>query len=71
MSPDFERLIGRAILDEEFRKRLLADLDEAIKEAGFNLTEDEMNKIREAAKRITDPDELKRQLDAIKPGDWQ
>lgn len=35
MTPDFERLIGRAMLDPAFRKRLIADPDAAANEAGL------------------------------------
>jgi len=39
---DVERLVGRAILDAEFRERLFADPEATIREEGFNLTEREM-----------------------------
>lgn len=39
---DVERLIGRAILDEEFRKRLFADPHGTVRETGFSLTNEEM-----------------------------
>ncbi|HMQ32030.1 MAG TPA: Franean1_4349 family RiPP [Chloroflexaceae bacterium] len=49
MSPDFERLVGRAILDPDFRKRLLDDPDGTVKGAGFSITDTELEQIREAA----------------------
>jgi hypothetical protein len=39
---DVERLIGRAILDEEFRRRLLADPRRTLREAGLSLTDQEL-----------------------------
>jgi pimeloyl-CoA synthetase len=39
---ELERLVGRAILDLKFRERLFADPEKAIREEGFDLTEEEM-----------------------------
>jgi len=39
---DLERLIGRAVLDPKFRESLLADPEKAIREGGFELSEEEM-----------------------------
>ncbi len=50
MSPDLERLVGRAILDREFRKQLLDDPDGAIKAGGFVLEPDELRQVRDAVK---------------------
>jgi hypothetical protein len=61
MSPDFERLIGRAVLDPDFRKRLLDDPDAAAKEAGLQPDPDEMERLRKA---LTDPTQRK-QLEDI------
>jgi len=61
MSPDFERLIGRAVLDPDFRKRLLDDPDAAAKEAGLQPAPDEMERLRKA---LTDPAQRK-QLEDI------
>ena len=52
MSPDFERLIGRAALDPAFRKRLLDDPDAAAKEAGLQPDPAEMDRLRKA---LADP----------------
>ncbi|HSR34581.1 MAG TPA: Franean1_4349 family RiPP [Anaerolineae bacterium] len=43
---ELERLVGRAILDLKFRERLFADPEKAIREEGFDLTEDEMATLR-------------------------
>jgi hypothetical protein len=61
MSPDLERLIGRAVLDPDFRKRLLDDPDAAAKEAGLQPDPDEMERLRKA---LTDPAQRK-QLEDI------
>jgi hypothetical protein len=61
MSPDLERLIGRAVLDPDFRKRLLDDPDAAAKEAGLQPDPDEMERLRKA---LTDPTQRK-QLEDI------
>jgi hypothetical protein len=39
---ELERLIGRAVLDPEFRQELFADPEKAVHEAGFDLSEEEM-----------------------------
>ncbi|OAN48350.1 hypothetical protein A6A03_08180 [Chloroflexus islandicus] len=61
MSADFERLIGRAVLDPAFRKRLLADPDAAAKEAGLQPAPEEMDRLRKA---LADPAQRK-QLEQI------
>ena len=38
-------LIGRAIADPDFRAALIADAKKAIKEAGYDLTEEEMTSL--------------------------
>jgi hypothetical protein len=40
-------LIGRAIADPDFRAALISDPDKAIKEAGYELTEDEIASLRQ------------------------
>ena len=35
-------LIGRAVVDAEFRKKLLADTEKAAKEAGYTLTAEQV-----------------------------
>jgi hypothetical protein len=67
VSPDFERLVGRAILDPEFRKQLLDDPDGTVKGAGFSITEEELKHIREAAANREATDN---QLDAVARGVW-
>ncbi|WP_322490246.1 Franean1_4349 family RiPP [Chloroflexus sp.] len=61
MSVDFERLIGKAVLDPAFRKRLLADPDAAAKEAGLQPDPEELDRLRKA---LADPAQ-RRQLEQI------
>lgn len=50
---DVERLVGRAILDAEFRERLLADPEKTVREEGFNLNKKEMAALKEVdAERV-------------------
>ncbi len=43
---DLERLVGRAVLDADFREKLFADPEAAIREAGLDLTDEEMDWVR-------------------------
>lgn len=47
MSNEFHRLIGRAFTDKTFRDELLADPQNTISTQGFNLTNEEMEKLIE------------------------
>jgi hypothetical protein len=73
VSPDFERLVGRAVTDEEFRKRLINDPDGTIKDAGFSLTEEETKQIHDAIARSGSQgaDAVTKSLDAAAGGNWQ
>ena len=42
MSSDFERLVGRAVADKEFRDKLLADPEGTIKDSDLKLSEEEV-----------------------------
>ncbi len=72
MSPDLERLVGRAMLDPTFRKQLLDDPDGAIKSGGFSLTPAELDQVREAVKeRGQRRDQLDQQIDeAARGSSW-
>jgi hypothetical protein len=52
MSPAFEQLIGRAVVNKAFRDKLLADPDDAVKEAGFALTDDEIKDLKANIRRF-------------------
>jgi hypothetical protein len=45
---DLERLIGKAMLDPTFRKRLLDDPETVVQKEGFDLTEKEIASIKAA-----------------------
>ena len=47
---DVERLVGRALLDAEFREKLFADPEATIQEAGFDLTEKEIAQLKRVDK---------------------
>jgi len=52
MSPDLERLIGRAVVDKDFRDKLLANPEDAIRDAGFNLPHDEMDNVKKGISKL-------------------
>ncbi|MBN1994871.1 MAG: Franean1_4349 family RiPP [Anaerolineae bacterium] len=52
MSPDLERLVGRAVMDKAFRDKLLADPESAVREANFKLSEEEMADLEAGVERI-------------------
>jgi hypothetical protein len=56
MSPDLERLIGRAVADKTFRDQLLNDPDGAIRGSGLSLSPDEVDQVKQGI------DKLKAQL---------
>lgn len=69
MSPDLERLVGRAILDKDFRRKLLSDPDGAVKDGGFNLTPDEMQQVHDAVKeRASNIDSINDEIDRAASG---
>jgi hypothetical protein len=47
MSNEFHRLIGRAFTDKTFRDELLADPQTTMSTEGFNLTNEEVEKLME------------------------
>ena len=47
MGHSMQRVIGRAMVDEEFRRALLADPASAVEAANFDLAPDEMRVLRE------------------------
>ncbi len=63
---DIERLIGRAVLDAGFRERLFADPEKAIREAGFDLSDEEM-----AALKEVDPQKAREAVEAMATLDAQ
>lgn len=74
MSPELERVIGKAVIDADFRKKLLANpdqVDEVIKGAGIELKPEELDQVRKAAKeRAQDVDATNKALDATAGNLW-
>jgi len=52
MSPEFERLVGRAVGDKSFRDALLADPERAAKDAGFNLSDAETKQLKDGIDKV-------------------
>ena len=75
MSADFERLVGRAVLDKDFRDRLLADPQTVIKDENLQLEPDELARVEDAARQIAaDPDrqeQLDQNYDTAKIDFWK
>ena len=53
MSPELERLIGRAVIDKTFRTKLFNDPDGTVQAEGFKLDPGEMDQVRDAVKERT------------------
>ncbi|RPJ56641.1 MAG: hypothetical protein EHM12_10075 [Dehalococcoidia bacterium] len=48
MSPELQRLAGRALMDRKFRDDLLADPEDAVNKAGLRLSPDEKERLKVA-----------------------
>lgn len=71
MSPELERVVGKAVLDKDFRKKMLDDPDAALAEAGITLTADELDKVKKAAKeRGKARGHVDQTLEAAKGSNW-
>ena len=69
MSPELERLIGRAVIDKEFRAKLFDDPDGTVQAEGFKLDPGELDQVRDAVKeRAANRDALHQQLDDAASG---
>ena len=66
---DLERLIGRAVLDAQFREMLLDDPETATRQGGFDLTEEEIAHLRsiDAEKARA----LLKEAEAIPMSEWK
>jgi hypothetical protein len=51
VSPELERLIGRAVIDKAFRTKLFDDPDGTVQAEGFKLDPGEMDQVREAVRQ--------------------
>ena len=71
MNPELERLIGRAVMDKEFREQLLNDPEGAARAAGFNLTDAELEQLKSLVERYqTDSSAELDTLDSNVGGFW-
>jgi len=52
MKQDFERLIGRAVIDKKFREALLANPEDAVTEADFKLSNEEMEQLKAGIENV-------------------
>ena len=52
MSPDLERLVGRAVIDKTFRDKLLADPEGAVKDSGLTLSKEEIADLKAGIEQI-------------------
>ena len=52
MNQDFERLIGRAVVDKKFRNALLANPEDAVAGAGFKLNNEEMEQLKAGIENV-------------------
>ncbi len=66
---DLERLIGRAVLDAQFREKLFDDPERAAREAGFDLTEEEIAHLQSIDAQ--EARALLKEAGTIPGGDWK
>ncbi|MFN2241007.1 MAG: Franean1_4349 family RiPP [Anaerolineae bacterium] len=66
---ELERLIGRAVLDPGFREKLFTDPEKAIREAGFDLTEEEIAHLKSIDAEKTRA--LLEEADTIPTAEWK
>lgn len=52
MSPDLERLVGRAVVDKTFRDKLLADPEATVKDSGLALSAEELKNLKAGIERV-------------------
>ncbi len=65
MSPDLERVIGRAVTNKEFRDELLADPEGAVNKAKLKLSKEEIADLKAGvarAKTKMTPEQIDQQL---------
>jgi hypothetical protein len=51
---DLRTIAGKALADPEFRQKLLDDPEAAVKEAGLELSEEQMNALKEVDREMLD-----------------
>lgn len=68
LSPGFQAMIGRMIADPEFRKQMAASPEEALKTANIQLSDQEMERLRNM--NPEDRQKLTQELDARDSKAW-
>lgn len=74
MSPDFERLVGRAVMDADFREKLMADPEGSIKASGLGLTPDEVEQVKQSVEQLKKeltPDQIARPFAGGRGSSWK
>jgi len=44
---EIHELVGRAVVDADFRKKLIADPEGTVKEAGYSLTDEQLKALKD------------------------
>ena len=44
---EIHELVGRAVVDADFRKKLMADPENTVKEAGYDLTDEQLKALKD------------------------
>ncbi len=69
---ELHSLAGKALAEPDFRKKLMDDPEEAIKETGVELTPEQMQALKQMDKNQLDAEltELEQRLSMCSPGCW-
>lgn len=65
MSPELEQVIGKAVMDPDFREALLDNPKKAVDDAGITLSKDDEKTLKEGVKELTKKVKKKDELDTI------
>lgn len=63
MSSGLESVIGKAVMDSEFREALLDNPQKAVKDAGIDLTKEEEKALKDGIKDLKDKKKVKNKDD--------
>ena len=73
MNANLEQIVGKAILDKSFRAALLENPEAALKEAGIDLSAEELKSLQaglESIKQETDGKNYEAELDVVAKSAW-
>lgn len=65
MSPELERVIGKAVVDQAFREALLDNPKKAVDDAGISLSKDDEKTLKDGIKELNKKVKKKDELDTI------